>query len=231
MLAKFLMKSTGGGQTSKATRKREAGHRIYCAGPLFNRAEQEEMAEISRTLEAAGFSTFLPQRDGFVFADVYRQFLREGYEAAEASRMIQQAIFWLDAHEVLVGCQGLVLNMNGRVPDEGAVAEAAMAWMTGKAIVLYKADSRSLIQGTDNPLVLGLGNFVKVSTIPEIAYAFTQLFRRWRPEKASSTPQVIRKSIEPGRRLARLLTTCKSPADIVPVIVSLTRTSLRISHP
>ena len=50
--------------------------RIYCAGPLFNRAEQEEMAEIARTLAGAGFSVFLPHRDGFVFADVHREFLR-----------------------------------------------------------------------------------------------------------------------------------------------------------
>lgn len=123
----------------------------------------------------------------------------------------------------------MVLNMNGRVPDEGAVAEAAMAWMAGKAIVLYKSDSRSLLQGDDNSLVLGLGNFVKVSTVPEIAYAFRQVFRRWRPETASSIPQAVRKSIDAGRRLSKLLTGCKSLADVVPAIVSLTRSAHRAS--
>lgn len=210
--------------------KRRFAHRVYCAGPLFNRPEQEEMAEIARTLEGAGFSAFLPHRDGFIFADVHREFLRGGYEPAEASRMIQQAIFWLDTYEVLSACQGLVLNMNGRVPDEGAVAEAAMAWMAGKAIVLYKADSRSLIQGSDNPLLLGLGNFVKVSTIPEIAYAFTQLFRTWRPGKGPVLPQAVRTAIETGRRLSRLLARCKAPADLVPTIVSLTRQATRTSR-
>jgi len=29
-------------------RKGKPAHRIYCAGPLFNRPEQEEMAEIVR---------------------------------------------------------------------------------------------------------------------------------------------------------------------------------------
>ncbi|HEX9898824.1 MAG TPA: nucleoside 2-deoxyribosyltransferase [Candidatus Methylomirabilis sp.] len=210
-------------------KQKRIGCRIYCAGPLFNRPEQEEMGDIARTLEGAGFPVFLPHRDGFVFADVHREFLRGGYASGEASRMIQQAIFWLDAYEVLVGCQGLVLNMNGRVPDEGAVAEAAMAWMAGKAIVLYKADSRSLIQGSDNPLVLGLGNFAKVSTIPEIAYAFTQLFRNRRPAKPPAFPQEARRVVEPGRRLAKLLAACKSPADIVPVIVSVTRRPSRVS--
>jgi len=212
-----------------ATRQNRTGFRIYCAGPLFNRPEQEEMAEIARTLEGAGVSVFLPHRDSFLFEDVYREFLRGGYDSAEASRMIHQAIFWLDAYEVLVGCQGLVLNMNGRVPDEGAVAEAAMAWMAGKAIVLYKADSRSLIQGDDNSLVLGLGSFVKVSTIPEIAYAFTQLFRNWRLGKSPVFPQAVRSALERGRRLSKLLAACKSSADIVPVIVSLTRRPPRVS--
>ncbi|MBI2001879.1 MAG: nucleoside 2-deoxyribosyltransferase [candidate division NC10 bacterium] len=211
------------------TRQKRTGYRIYCAGPLFNRPEQEEMAEIARTLEGAGFSVFLPHRDGFVFAEVHREFLRGGYESAEASRMIQQAIFWLDTHEVVSACQGLVLNMNGRVPDEGAVSEAAMAWMAGKPIVLYKADSRSLIQGSDNPLVLGLGNFARVSTIPEIGYAFTQVFRTWRPGKSPVLPQAVRSAVEAGRRLSRLLATCTSPADLVPIIVSLTRQATRRS--
>ena len=210
-------------------RHNRTGYQIYCAGPLFNRPEQEEMSEIARTLEGAGFSTFLPHRDSFLFMDVYREFLRGGYDAAESSRMIQQAIFWLDTYEVISGCQGLVLNMNGRVPDEGAVAEAAMAWMAGKAIVLYKADSRSLIQGDDNELVLGLGSFVKVSTIPEIAYAFTQLFRTRRLGKSPVFPQAVRSALERGRRLSKLLAACKSSADIVPVIVSLTRRPPRVS--
>lgn len=181
------------------------------------------MAEIARTLEGAGLSTFLPHRDGFVFADVYREFMRAGYEDTEASRMIQRAIFCLDTYEVLSGCDGLVLNMNGRVPDEGAVAEGAMAWMAGKPIVLYKADDRSLIQGNDNPLVAGLGHFVKVSTVPEIAYAFTQLFRGRRETASPAYPRAVREAVEPGRRLARALADCGSPADIVPAIAALNR--------
>ena len=204
-------------------RKRDQAPRIYCAGPLFNRAEQEEMAEIARTLEEAGFSTFLPHRDTFLFEEVHREFLRGGYGSAEATRLIQQAIFWLDVYQVLSCCQGLVLNMNGRVPDEGAVAESAMAWVAGKAIVLYKSDSRSLIQGSDNPLVLGLGGFARVSTIPEIAFAFKQLFRSSRPKPEVSLPRLVKGAIEPGRRLVKLLVTCSSPADLVPAIVSLAR--------
>jgi nucleoside 2-deoxyribosyltransferase len=204
--------------TSRVAR---GGQRIYCAGPLFNRPEREEMAEIARTLEEAGFQVFLPQR--FLFTEVHQEFVKGGYEDAEATSMIQRALFWLDTYEIIAGCQGLVLNLNGRVPDEGAVAEGAMAWMAGKALVLYKADTRSLIQGQDNPLVCGLGEFVRVSTIPEIAYAFRQVFRSWRPPKTVALPTAVRRTVETGRRLSRLLGANASPAEMMPAITSLIR--------
>ena len=203
--------------------------RIYCAGPLFNRAEQAEMAEIAAVLEGAGFAVFLPQRDGVVFAELFREMRRGGFEPTEAERMIQQAIFWLDTYQVIRGCEGTLINLNGRVPDEGAVAEAAMAWMAGKVIVLYKSDVRSLLLGADNPLVSGLGGFVRVATIPEIAYAFTQVFRAHRPDKTSerSLPPEVRRAVESGRRLCKTLASRPTPAEIVPAIVSLSRANTR----
>jgi nucleoside 2-deoxyribosyltransferase len=206
-----------------SSRVARGAQRIYCAGPLFNRPEREEMAEIARALEAAGFGVFLPHRDVFLFEDVHREFARGGYEPAEATQLIQRAIFCADTYEVVAGCQGLVLNLNGRVPDEGAVGEGAMAWMAGKALVLYKSDARSLIRGQDNPLVRGLGGFVSVTTVPEIAYAFRQIFRTWRAPKAVTLPPAVRSTVEIGRRLSRRLAACSSPAEMVPAITTLIR--------
>ena len=199
--------------------------RVYCAGPLFNRAEQGEMAEIARTLEGAGFRAFLPQRDGVVFTEVQDALLRSGYDASEATRMAQLAIFWLGVFEVVQGCQGLVANLNGRVPDEGAVAEAAIAWSAGKKIVLYKSDNRSLLQGCDNPLVAGLGQFVAVSTIPEVAYAFSQLFRRRAQPRATPLPAAVKKAVESGRRLSVCLSQAKSPAGVAAAVIAATRST------
>ena len=209
--------------SAKRSRKTGAPPRVYCAGPLFNRAEQAEMAEIAMLLEGAGFRTFLPQRDGLVFAEVRRGLLHGGYDASEAGRMVQLAIFWLDAFEVVHGCQGLVENLNGRVPDEGTVAAAAMAWMAGKAVVLYKSDSRSLVHGADNPLVAGLGQFAIVSTIPEVAYACTQLFRRRAPQHPSALPPSVKSAVEHGRRLSTALAKVKPPGEIAAVIIAATR--------
>jgi nucleoside 2-deoxyribosyltransferase len=211
------------GRRPKRLRRTAPHLRVYCAGPFFNRAEQVEMAEIAAALEGAGFRTFLPQRDGFVFAKVRRELLQSGYDASEAGRMVQSAIFRLDVFEVVHGCQGLVVNLNGRVPDEGGVAEAAMAWMAGKPLVLYKSDSRSLLHGYDNALVAGLGEFVAVSTIPEVAYAFTQIFRRRTPEHAGLLPPPVRAAAECGRRLSAALAAAKSPEEVTAAIIAATR--------
>ncbi|MBM9519121.1 hypothetical protein JWG39_04725 [Desulforhopalus vacuolatus] len=47
--------------------------KIYCAGPLFNNKEREEMQEIADGLEANDFDVFLPHRDGFEFANLSDQ--------------------------------------------------------------------------------------------------------------------------------------------------------------
>mgnify|MGYP003981738111 CR=1 FL=1 len=49
-----------------------------------------------------------------------------------------------------------MLNINGRVPNEGTVVEAGIAWNAGKKIVIYKTDLRTLLKGSDNPLLSGL---------------------------------------------------------------------------
>ena len=80
---------------------------------------------------------------------------------------MHRAIFALDAYQVVVGCGSLVCNINGRVPDEGAVAEASMAWTLGKPVVLYKQDIRTAVSGRDNPLVAGLAEFAVAAEFDE----------------------------------------------------------------
>ncbi len=142
--------------------------RVYCAGPLFNRKEQEEMAELANALERAGYSTFLPQRDGLELTKCIDRLLADGFAPDRASRLMSEAVFALDVYQVLNGCDAVVANLNGRVPDEGAVSEVAMAWARGKIVIGYKADSRSAFEGQDNPLVAGLFQF-RFSRTPEEA--------------------------------------------------------------
>ena len=54
--------------------------KIYCAGPLFNPKEQEEMQEIAHVLEQKGFTTFLAQRDGLLFEQLLPLLIDKGYK-------------------------------------------------------------------------------------------------------------------------------------------------------
>ncbi len=151
--------------------------KIYCAGPLFNDKEKEEMTEIAAVLEESGFRVFLPHRDGFEFAHLLDALKTICVSEAKANRLLNKAIFTLDVYQIL-DSDGLILNINGRVPDEGATVEAGIAWNAGKRVVIYKNDARSLINGTDNPLLLGLSDFVTIGNILEIPIAFKELLAR-----------------------------------------------------
>jgi nucleoside 2-deoxyribosyltransferase len=132
---------------------------IYCAGPLFNAAERGEMELISKHLVKAGHSVFLPHRDGLEFSKLQPFMIQKGIDEKLVHEALANAIFSLDVYKLLIDTDAIVANLNGRVPDEGTVAEAALAWHAGKAVVLYKSDTRSMLQGIDNPMVNGVGNF------------------------------------------------------------------------
>jgi nucleoside 2-deoxyribosyltransferase len=179
-----------------------AEHRIYCAGPLFNPSERAEMEMLAETLELAGFKTFLPHRDGFLFGAIVPDLVRAGYALDVAQWMARQAIFALDVYQVLLSCDGTVVNLNGRVPDEGAVVEGAMAWTAGKVVVLFKDDARSKLDGFDNPLVAGLGGFRLVHRSEDLPPAMTRALREHPPEplRMESLPATTRQVAEHGQR-------------------------------
>ncbi|MEX0704325.1 MAG: nucleoside 2-deoxyribosyltransferase [Planctomycetales bacterium] len=148
-----------------------AAHRVYCAGPLFNGAERDEMTAIADELCAAGFLVYLPHRDGMEFRLVHEVLVARGWDAPTAAHFLHASIFALDIHQLVVECDSVVWNLNGRTPDEGAVSEAAIAWTLGKPLVAYRDDVRTLIAGRVNPLLVGLVDFETVETIPAIPQA------------------------------------------------------------
>jgi len=148
---------------------------VYIASPLFNPSEREENEKINDVLEQAGYKTFLPQRDGFLFADLVTKIQEQGYSRDEVEKIALNLIALLDIYQVCEGCDATILNLNGRVPDEGAVSEGALAFRSGRPLVIYKKDARSLVNGKDNPLVVGLTGFDVVETIADIPIKLKQL--------------------------------------------------------
>ncbi|AXE95202.1 nucleoside 2-deoxyribosyltransferase [Paraburkholderia terricola] len=161
--------------------------RAYCAGPLFNAAERAEMDSIARTLEAAGYATFLPHRDGLEFARLKPELEKLGASADEAARILDRAIFSLDTYQLLRRCDVVVANLNGRVADEGTVVEASLAWHAGKPLVLFKADARSMLGGSDNPMLTGLGEFDVIDRLSALPRAVDEAIARDRARRVEET--------------------------------------------
>ena len=162
------------------------------------------MGVLAATLEAAGMTTYLPQRDG-VEAYVLRHADRLGsLLPAALRRVVDRAIFALDVYEIVERCDVLVFNMNGRVPDEGAAVEAGMAMAVGRPVVLYKRDARSAFGSADNAMITQLSRRPPVrdlTRLPEAVRAAlgTQL------HTDPTLPPDLAAAVAAGARVRRLL--------------------------
>jgi nucleoside 2-deoxyribosyltransferase len=137
------------------------GSPVYCAGPMFSAADLWQQEAIADVLEKAGYETFLPQRDGIEAAEVISYLndpILSTTQGQEIMLIIRKAIFALDMFQVLERCQSLVFNMDGRVPDEGSVAETSAAFIAGKPIVILRTTPITLLAGQDNPMIEGLSS-------------------------------------------------------------------------
>ncbi|MFO1022370.1 MAG: nucleoside 2-deoxyribosyltransferase [Planctomycetales bacterium] len=176
---------------------------VYCAGPLFNASERVEMTALADTLQQSGFGVYLPHRDGMEFRLVRQELIQRGFAPDVAGHFLHAAIFALDIYQLVAECDCVVWNLNGRVPDEGAVSEAAIAWTLGKPIVAYKEDVRSLITGRDNPLLVGLVEFETISEIARVPQRLLELLQQsdYMPPEIESLPQAIQKAVGQGSLL------------------------------
>ena len=121
------------------------GNRVYLATPMFSQAEKDFNLKIAHLLEEFGYDVFLPQRDGLEAA------LLEGKSEEEVVKMI----FNLDYQQVMKA-DIIFMNIDGRVPDEGANVELGMGYAVGKRCYGFKTDTRSLEINLDvNPLIGG----------------------------------------------------------------------------
>ena len=130
---------------ANAIENTETGKTVYFAGPLFNQGEKDFNLAITEVLEEFGYQVFLPQRDGIEAAQL------EGKTEEELIEMI----FELDAGEVQKA-DILFMNLDGRIPDEGACVELGIAYACGKRCYGIKTDTRAIERGLElNPMISG----------------------------------------------------------------------------
>jgi nucleoside 2-deoxyribosyltransferase len=116
---------------------------VYLASPLFSRSERTENDRLCRAVEK-WCDVFLPQRDG----ELVPHLIQQGLAKEEAYRIVFQRD--LDAIRT---CDALVINLDGRVVDEGAAFELGIAHALGKVCVGYRTDVRVLLPWGLNPMV------------------------------------------------------------------------------
>lgn len=183
---------------------------VYCSGPLFSPEERDTMAKIARTLEEAGYGTFLPQRDG-VEAHVMKMVNSPlNINVFNIRKQIDRAIFSLDIYQLIERCDCIVLNMNGRVPDEGGLIEAAVAWSTGIPLLIYKNDDRTAFKGKDNSMITGLAVTEKVDDINRIPEELAKLKKKFGGKEETAArqehlPAHVREAVEYGRKVDGIL--------------------------
>jgi len=194
--------------------------KIYCAGPLFNPKEREEMATIASVLTRAGYSVFLPQKDGLKFAELLPTLIEKNLDTENATKMLNMAIFSLDVFEVM-NSDGLILNMNGRVPDEGAIVEAGIAWSHNKTVVIFKNDDRSLIQGNCNPLVMGLSDFEFVDKYEEIPTAFDRNLAEHSRSPSLTLSSNFETASKNGQKISNYLSRGRTSDEVAELLIKL----------
>ncbi|HUN08844.1 MAG TPA: nucleoside 2-deoxyribosyltransferase [Aggregatilineales bacterium] len=100
---------------------------VYVAGPLFNEGERWYDEQIDAVVRAAGFTTFLPHRDGV--------------EGKQKSAGNLRAIFDEDRDNV-DAAQIVVANLNGNAVDDGTAWELGYAYAKGKYLIGVRTDWR-----------------------------------------------------------------------------------------
>ena len=116
---------------------------VYVAAPLFNVAEREFNGKLKDDLKQF-FDVFLPQEDGGLIVEMVKTGL--SYEQA-AQRVFEMDIAALDR------CDILLIVMDGRTIDEGAVFELGYVYSQGKPCYGLQTDDRRLLRTGNNPMI------------------------------------------------------------------------------
>jgi nucleoside 2-deoxyribosyltransferase len=177
--------------------------RIYCSGPLFCAEEVGGMSAIAKVLEEAGFKTFLPHRDGL---EAYT--LRFGSSPLSSAiagirTRVDYAMFSLDVYELIERCDAVVCNLNGRVPDEGMIVEASLAYASGKPLVLFKDDIRAPFCGYDNSMLTSLVRGDIVNNLKELPAALKKEMSK--KTDATRISGDLQKAIAYGKRISSIM--------------------------
>jgi len=100
----------------------------YIAGPLFNEGERWFDEQIDQIARDAGFTTFMPHRDGKETASIR--------SPERIERIFAEDVAAIDEADVIIA------NLNGITTDDGTAWELGYAYAKGKHLVGVYTDWR-----------------------------------------------------------------------------------------
>ena len=122
--------------------------RAYLAGPLFCQAEREYNLYLKEALAEYSVELVLPQETDMLFDPLMMDDPAYASEASE--KVFRRDLALLDS------CDIFIINLDGRVPDEGACVELGYAYSRGKPLYGIKTDVRVSEFGMDNMMIAGI---------------------------------------------------------------------------
>ncbi len=184
---------------------------VYLAGPDYAPEESRALETLAEILGKHGWDIYIPGQQG-----LERDFMRKAEKSLGNNllffrEVIERAAFALEIYQLVEGCDALVFNMNGRVPDEGGVFKAAVAFAAGKPLLLYKRDHRSKLHGNDNAMITGLSfdfrAVRKAKKLPRALDAAVEKSATYGPTPYTSggMPPLVLQMVEQGRAVWNLL--------------------------
>jgi len=152
----------------------------------------------------------------------------------EVTAFARKLVFALDVFQCLDRCDAVVLNLDGRVPDEGAVMEASLAWTANKPVVIYKTTFITVLGGLDNPMVSGLGmQWASVAKLEQLSGEVKRAMASYQPPRDDECTRgphvdaVIKLGAAVWDRMDEVRTITDLEAEEIPAAVKAFRESLR----
>jgi nucleoside 2-deoxyribosyltransferase len=181
--------------------------KVYIASPLYTTKEQKENCEIDEVLRRAGYNTFLPQRDGFTYVDLFTQVQNEGYTHEEARDIALGLIMHLDIYQVCEGCDATVLNLSSCNPGEGTITEGALCFRSERPLVIYNGNNPSFVLENHSPLLTGQTRFEIVDKVESIPMKLKQLENKYESNyfRTMNIARKLFKDYDPGNKDIRVL--------------------------
>ena len=180
---------------------------VYLAGPMFSVGDKSEQTALAAALQSAGFACYVPQVNGIEVAAVmqllndpslYQGTMLEPPVLDRCMAWVTRAVVSLDIYQTVEACQCTVLNLDGRVPDEGSLVEATLAWYAGHPVVPYKTSPITELDGHDNPMIGALSMWASVPTDPASVVAAVQAAAT-ASRSTTAPPPGVQKLIDLGR--------------------------------